>query len=265
MQRDGTAYTLLFAAAVCFVCSALVCGTSVLLKERQELNRVLDRREKVLQVAGLLEEGEHPTPVRIQEIFDESISSRLVDMRTGWYASPTSEETPDIRTYDQRKAISDAATSFRAEPNSAQVRRIANYAIVYLVLNDRDKPERIILPLRGKGLWSTMYAYLALESDLRTIHGIIFYEHGETPGLGGEIENPRWVDLWEGRKAYDEENEPRIQVSRGRAGPPEEDPYRVDGITGATLTSNGVSHMMEFWLGEHGFGPFLNKLREQGF
>jgi Na+-transporting NADH:ubiquinone oxidoreductase subunit C len=140
------------------------------------------------------------------------------------------------------------------------VQRIPNEALVYLLRSD-GAVDAIILPVEGQGLWSTLYGYLALAPDTRTVRNIIFYQHGETPGLGGEVDNPRWKALWKGRLAFDEGWNPKIAVIKGRAGPPEEDPHRIDGLSGATLTSNGVTNLVQFWLGEHGFGPYLEATR----
>jgi Na+-transporting NADH:ubiquinone oxidoreductase subunit C len=107
-----------------------------------------------------------------------------------------------------------------------------------------------------------MYGFLAIDRDGNTVRGLTFYEQKETPGLGGEISNPRWQALWVGRKAYDPSWEPRLTVIKGRAGPPEQDSHRVDGLSGATITSQGVSHLVRFWLSREGYGPYLAKLRE---
>ncbi len=134
---------------------------------------------------------------------------------------------------------------------------------VYQVL-DGEELDMIVLPVEGKGLWSTLYGFLALDSDMTTVRGIAFYQHGETPGLGGEIENPRWTGLWVGRKAFDSSWSPALKVIKGKAGSPEEAPHEVDGISGATLTGNGVSSLVEHWLGPDGYGPYLEKLRWGG-
>jgi Na+-transporting NADH:ubiquinone oxidoreductase subunit C len=260
MQRDGALYTFGFAAAVCFVCSALVCSAAVLLKERQELNQKLDRQKKVLDVAGLVTEGERLSTEQVMQRYEERIRPRLVDMRTGTFAEDASI---DIAEYDPRRARDADATSMAAPLNSAGVERIPNYTIVYEVL-EGGQVGKMIVPIEGKGLWSTLYGYLALDNDLRTIEGITFYEHGETPGLGGEVDNPVWKDRWVGRMAYDEEGVPRIRVKRGPAGPPVEDPFEVDGLAGATITSQGVTNMLRFWLGDDGLGPFLKNQRQEG-
>jgi Na+-transporting NADH:ubiquinone oxidoreductase subunit C len=128
---------------------------------------------------------------------------------------------------------------------------------------DGDDVVLLILPIEGKGLWSTLYGFLALAPDTKTIEGLTFYEHGETPGLGGEIDNPRWKGLWKDRVAFDDEGNPEIEVIKGAAGPPDTDPHRVDGLSGATLTGRGVTHLIQFWLSNDGYGPFLEKFRAE--
>jgi len=143
----------------------------------------------------------------------------------------------------------------------AGIRGIERYSRVYLV-TDNDTVRRVILPIRGKGLWSTLYGYIAIEGDMSTVSGISFYEHGETPGLGGEIENRRWQSGWQGKKIYNQSNEESLVVGQKKG--QEEAIHHVDGLSGATLTIQGVDDIITFWFGEHGFKPFLTRLRENG-
>jgi Na+-transporting NADH:ubiquinone oxidoreductase subunit C len=244
----------LFAAAVCGVCSVFVAGAAVLLKDAQEANAILDRQQKVLGVAGLVDRDEELTAEETASRFDKSIKAVVVDLETG------KATDIDPKTFDQQAEKSDPANSHEAPPNDAKVLRLPNHGLVYQVVDGGEVSE-VIIPIEGKGLWSTLYGYLALDKDANTIKGITFYKHGETPGLGGEIENPRWQALWPGRKAYDDNGKPKISVKKGQAGSPEEDPYNVDGLSGATLTSRGVTHLLHFWLGENGFGPYLEHFR----
>jgi Na+-transporting NADH:ubiquinone oxidoreductase subunit C len=169
----------------------------------------------------------------------------------------------DPGTYDQRKATKDPSLSTAAPANNAGLTRVPAKAVVYQRV-ENDEIQSLILPIEGKGLWSTLYGFIALAPDTTTIQGITFYEHGETPGLGGEVDNPSWKALWVGRKAYDGDFEPAIEVIKGVAGSASEDPYRVDGLSGSTLTSRGVTNLVQFWLGENGFDPYLEGLRNQG-
>jgi Na+-transporting NADH:ubiquinone oxidoreductase subunit C len=256
MQPHSNAYTVAFAAALCFVCALLVSSAAVGLHERQAANALVDQRKKVLAVTGLIGDAERPARERVNALFEASFEPRLVRLSSGEYVDG------DANAFDQRAAAMDPETSAPAPPNAAKVRRLPELARVFLLLEDGEI-ESLVLPIEGMGLWSTLYGYLALDADARTIRGITFYEHGETAGLGGEVDNPRWKALWPGRRAFDESWQPRIAVIKGAAGDPEEDPYRVDGLSGATLTCNGVSNALAFWLGDAGFGPYLKRYREE--
>ena len=173
-------------------------------------------------------------------------------------------EKPD--SYDQLKAAKDPERSERlsGEEDIAGIKSQADVAEVFLARNDDGELSRIILPVRGYGLWSTLYGFMALEADGKTIAGLGFYQHGETPGLGGEVDNPKWKALWEGKKLYDEDGDIAIEVVKGsvdRGTPNAEN--KVDGLAGATLTSKGVSNLVRFWVGEKGFGPYLERMRNQ--
>jgi len=143
------------------------------------------------------------------------------------------------------------------------IRRKSRYQSIYFTKGDRDQ-RRIILPMHGNGLWSTMYGFLALDAaDLNTILSFAFYEHGETPGLGGEVDNPDWKGSWtQNKKAFDDSWKPSIKVVKGKAR--QDSIHEVDGLSGATLTARGVENLVLFWLGEEGYGPLLTRLREGG-
>jgi Na+-transporting NADH:ubiquinone oxidoreductase subunit C len=255
MQRSAL-YTILFAATVCLVCAVFVASSAVSLRERQERNAYLDKQRNVLIAAGLAREGDVLTREEIEARFGP-VRSVVVDLETG-------KELPEVdpATFDPKKVAGDPKTSRPAPPNNAGLDRIPTQALIYR-LEENGELKLLILPIEGKGLWSTLYGFIALDEDLETIQGITFYEHKETPGLGGEVDNPRWKSLWTGRRAFDDRFEPKIQVIRGQAGPPQEDPYSVDGLSGATMTSRGVTNLVRFWLGEEGLGVYLEKLREE--
>lgn len=257
-ERDSLAYTLAFAAGVCLVCGVVVASAAVLLRPAQERNQRVDRLTKILEVAGLVKPGEQIADQEVMARFEKHVVTRAVRLQTGAY----DDDAVDPTSYNQRKASMDPATSEAAPENAARVLRVPEHVLVYHVMRGGEI-DGIILPIQGYGLWSTMYGYLALEKDAQTVAGITFYEHGETPGLGGEIENPRWRARWEGRRAFDDEGNVKLRVIKGAAGPPDEDPYRVDGLSGATITSRGVSHTLAFWLGPAAFGPYLKAHRAE--
>lgn len=246
--------TLFVAISLCLVCSILVSATAVVLKPLQVANQRLDRKRNILEAAELL-----PSKQGLETLFEQRIETRLVELATGKYV-----EALDPKTYDQREAARDPARSEPVPPEQdiAGIKRRAEYAPVYLVTRD-GRTDKIILPVHGYGLWSTMYGYLALEADGETISGITFYDHAETPGLGGEIDNPKWQAKWAGKELFGPQGEPLFQVVKGTVAPAaKQAEHKVDGLAGATLTSNGVTRMIRYWVGAQGFGPFLDKFQQ---
>ncbi|MBN1441866.1 MAG: Na(+)-translocating NADH-quinone reductase subunit C [Planctomycetes bacterium] len=252
MQQHSTLYTIGFSAAVCVICSLAVSSSAVILKSRQQANARLDRQRNVLLAAGLVSEGESLSRQAVRDRFQQ-VEPVVLDLETGEITEI------DPASFDPGEASKDPAMSRPVDPNPAQVRRVPNHALVYRVLKDGDL-DKVVLPVEGKGLWSTLYGFLAVGADGDTIRGLTFYQHGETPGLGGEVDNPRWKALWPGRKIHGPEGNVKIEVIKGSAGPPAEDPHHVDGLSGATITSRGVSHLVRFWTGPEGYGAYLEKI-----
>ena len=251
----STGYTFLFAGVVCVVCAVLVSSSAVSLSTLQQTNAHLDRQKNVLYAVGLADPSETLSADDVGLRF-QNIRAVAIHLEDG---EPAPEIDPGL--FDVRKAAVDPETGRPAPPNASAVKRIARHAVVYHVLDDEGKVGMIVLPIEGYGLWGTLYGFLALDADTKTVRGITYYEHKETPGLGGEVDNPAWKALWPGRTAFDENGELAIEVIKGRAGPPDDDPHRVDGLSGATITSRGVTNMLRFWLGDDGFGPYLKKFR----
>lgn len=258
LDVNSTRYTIVFAAIVCVICAALVSVTAVSLQPRQKANARLYMEKNVLVAAGLVQPGQSVSRNEIEAIFSRYIRARLVDLATGELLP---EDKVDARNYDQRAARNDPATSRRAPTNVAGIRRVPNHAVVYFVMKD-DQVDQLVIAVEGLGMWGTIYGFLSLAPDGNTIRGLTYYEHRETPGLGGEIGNPAWLALWRDRKSYDAKGKTGITVIKGPAGPAAQDPLHVDGISGATITSNAVTYLMRFWLDEHGYGPFLKRFRE---
>ncbi len=255
MTRE-TSRTLGVALGVCIVCSLAVSTAAVLLKDRQEAARELDRRRRILQVAGLTPNG-RPSAAGAERLWTTNVKPQVVDMR-----SQRVDTDADPAHVEQVLATGRRSEGRSAPRNAARVRWIPDRTVVYFATGDQQ-PTTVILPIEGSGLWSTLRGYIAIDQDGRTIRGLVFYEHGETPGLGGEIDNPTWLKQWPGRMAYDDSGAVRIHVARGKAGPPQTDPYQVDALSGATVTSRGVTNMLEFWLGKNGFGRLLEGLGEE--
>ena len=242
-DRDSISNTLIVAIGLSLVCSIIVSSAAIVLKPVQARTEELFRQQIILDVAGLMEPG-----ADIGQLF-EAIEPRTVDLETGNYV--------DEGDLELTVAIPD-------DLDVAGIGQRPRFVPVYLV-KDGDNIDQIILPVYGKGLWSTMLGYLSLAPDGNTIKGLRFYSHAETPGLGDQIDKEPWRSLWVGKQVYGSGDEPQIRVVRGPVPAGAPDPqHLIDGMSGATLTGNGVSGLVRYWTGSHGFGPYLKKYREAG-
>jgi len=262
-HKETVSRTLLVAFLICIVCSVLVASAVVLLKDDQLKNKQLDRQRNILAAAGLYDGTQ--SNQEVGELFNR-FELVLVDMETGLVATDDVLEAAgvDASKYDQRKAAKNPALSSALDPaeDIASIKRQARFSQVYLLRND-GQLESVVLPVHGYGLWSTLYGYLAMEGDGNTVQGLGFYEHGETPGLGGEVDNPKWKALWPGKLAYNDAGKPALHIIKGKVDPASADAvHAIDGLSGATLTSKGVSNLIHFWTGERGYQSFLQRVRE---
>lgn len=270
LPNDSFKKTVAVALALCLVGAVVVSGSAVILRPLQEWNKSKDEKVNILEVAELYQKG-----MDVDAAF-KNIETRLVDLGTGEYV-----DTVDAKSYDQWKAAKDPAQSeaIPADKDVASIKRKPKYAKVYLV-KEGGKLKSVILPVNGYGLWSTMYGFIALESDGETVVGMNLYDQAETPGLGGEVVNPKWKALWKGKKVYNftgkqmhesnlsekgqtiELGEVALGLVKGSVDsskPGSE--YQVDALAGATLTSRGVSNLVQYWMGKEGYALYLAKLR----
>lgn len=252
LPNDNIVKTIGVAVLLCLVCSVIVSGAAIILKPKQVANKLVDKKSNILTVAGISGEGS------VDELFQQ-IETRVVDMQTGEFTTEV-----DPVSFDQRKASKDPAyrVDLSSEQDIANIRGRSKFANVYLV-NKEGSVDKIILPIKGYGLWSTMYGFIALENDATTVSSITFYEHGETPGLGGEIENKKWQASWKGKQLIDTAGNTVLSLIKGTVTDNTSDrQYKIDGLAGATLTSNGVTNLVQFWMGKDGFGPYLERVRK---
>ena len=254
-KKETVTQTLIVAFVLCIVCAVIVSAAAVVLKPKQDANKELERKINVLAAAGLMKEGADV------ELLFSSFTAKVVDLDSGNYLADI-----DVSSINSRKEAKDPAlsTQLSKKDDLAKIGRRVNRAIVY-ILEEEGKIKTIVLPIHGYGLWSTLYGFLALEGDINTVAGLAFYSHTETPGLGGEIDNPRWKAQWPGKKLYNEKGELVLQVTKGKNNPKlASSIHKIDGLSGASLTTRGVDNLVHFWLDEGGFGPFLTQLKQVG-
>jgi Na+-transporting NADH:ubiquinone oxidoreductase subunit C len=251
------------AVTVCLVCSVIVSAAAVALKPIQKSNQALDQKQNILRAAGMLPAGAtvDASGRNVEELFAE-FEVKVVDLTAGQFA-----EDMDPQTLDPLKVAKDPSRSIALgeDDDIATIKRRENYSLAYIRRSTDGAIDKIVLPVRGYGLWGTLYGYLAIDGDLETVAGLGFYSQKETPGLGGEVDNPNWKALWPGVKLFDQAGDPAVRLVKTRS--PEGSPtavHEVDALSGATLTTKGVENLVRFWTGELGFGPFLEHLKTTG-
>lgn len=248
LPTDSVPKTVFVAVALCLVASMIVSAAAVALRPLQEVNALKDKQINILQVAGIYDPN-----TDVVEAFS-AFEPQVLELDTGVFSTEF-----DVATFDDRAAADDPATSVALSDDPAGIGRQADFVTVYLLRDDAGDIDKVILPVHGYGLWSTLYGFIALEENGNDIFGLQFYEHAETPGLGAEVDNPRWKALWNGKKLADENGDLQISVTKvvPSAGPD----YHIDALAGATLTTAGVHNLVNFWMGEEGYQPFLENLK----
>lgn len=255
VNKDSVKGTLLVALVLCLVCSVVISTAAVLLRPTQQANVELDIKRNVLMIGGLVTDP-RASKATIEQTFS-AVTTRYVDLRTGKFT----DEKPLGGSGRAAAKISSASERLTSSEDIAKIIRRENISEVYLV-EKNGTLEKVILPVRGYGLWGTLYGFLALKRDLNTVIGLGFYQQKETAGLGGEVDNPKWKAQWVGKKIYDAKGNVAVKLVKGGVNPASpEAKYEVDALSGATLTSNGVDNLLHFWLGSEGFGPFLKNLK----
>ena len=233
MAKESALKPFYSVLVLAFGCSLLVAGAAVGLRPLQESNRQLDQKKNILRAAGIYTKG-----ASVEEQF-KMVTTRLVELESGRFVP---EDEISLGDFNQLKAAFSDELGRKLLPDEdlARLARVERYSLVYLIGEDPQVFDQVVLPVRGKGLWSTMYAYVSLDADLNTIEGISFYAHGETPGLGGEIDNANWQKGWQGKKIYNQDLDVQLEVVKGSAAKEGDTaPYQIDGLSGATMTSVG--------------------------
>ena len=229
----------------CIACAVIVSVTAVSVRPEQNLNIENEKKLKILAAAGIVTNEVDKEFSKIETLYIDFVSNQLIQIEGN---------------YDHIKASASAESSsiIPKKQDIAILKRRENVAPIYVWYSEEEQIQKVVLPIRGYGLWGTLYGYISLDADLNTVKGIEYYDHKETPGLGGEVDSPAWKSDWNGKKVYNSSGEVILYVTKG----PSSEDYEIDGISGATLTSNGVTNMIRYWLGENGYGPVLQKLRE---
>lgn len=251
-KNESLGKTLFVVIALCLVCAIIVAGSAVGLKPLQQKNAALDMQRNVLDAAGLL------TPeTDVIGLFEERVETRLFNLNTLEEVESVDGKNPT--EYDPIASAKKAGlgTKLDKKVDVAGIGSREDVAKVYFINDAQGELETVVVYIRGYGLWGTMYGFMAVAPDMNTVKGINYYEHTETPGLGGEIQNPNWAASWEGKEIY-ESDSVALEVTKNVT----DKDHQVDALSGATLTSNGVENTMQFWFSDNAYGPLFDKIRK---
>lgn len=229
----------------CVLCFAAVAAWFLLIKSNNAQPTSQQQVAAILQAAGLTSGKEDEGA--LNALFEQRVVVRRVNLDSGALLPVASGQEAQ-----------QSCVNLAPDQDPAQVHQRCSIADVYLVKNNHHEIQQIILPIAGKGAKSMMHAFIALETDGRTVKNLYYYEQNETPLLGARVEDPQWLSQWPGKKLLNDEAQPALKVVQERAGA--HDDYTVDGITGATMTSSGVEKSINFWMGDRGYGHFLQRI-----
>lgn len=253
VNKDSITNTLIVAIGLCLVCATCVSVAAVGLRSMQQENKLVDKKKNILSVAGLLDGDPN-----VKTTFDAFIIDRIIDLESG---QDVTDEYDNPSIFDQIDvAESKEEGQYRdLEEDPATIKTQETRSHVYIVKTsvEDETPVAYVFPIRGKGLWTVLKGFVALEADLKTIRGITYYEHGETPGLGGEVDNANWKQRWQGKVLFDPSGKVAMKLLKSDW---QDNPHAVDTLSGATITSRGVEKMLSFWMSDTGFGPYLKTL-----
>ena len=253
-MNESIVKTIGVAFAVCLICSLVVSASAVSLRDLQKENKLNDKRIKILQVADIYDPN-----ISIAEQFSE-LESKFIDFNTGLMMDEYNNFSID--DYDQIVVTKDPNLSSKVPTSEdiAIIKNRENVGKIYILRDEIGTIDKLILPIRGYVLWGTLYGYISIEDDFNTVSGIEFYDHKETPGLGAEVDNPKWKAQWKGKKIY-KDNKVNLAVIKGKVEVGDsEASYKIDGLSGATITSRGVTNMVAYWFGESGYSSLLREL-----
>ena len=257
LNKDSVVGTFVIITGFCLVCSVLVSSAVVALSPFQEAAVATDRQVKILNVAGI-----DVASNKVAQTYQARIEAKLLNVDSGKFVSDSSL---DADSFNFQSLAKDPAYNEQipAEIDSAKIRVRTKLMPVFIAKDESGAVERYILPFYGQGLWSTMYGYIAVAPDGNTIKGITFYSHGETPGLGGEIDNPRWQAFWLDKKIFREDGSRGLHITKTPDHQGAGKDYDIDTISGATLTARGVDNAALYWLNV-AYKPFFDNIRNGG-
>ena len=252
-KTDSLKNIIIVTFGVCIFCAIFVSSVSIVLRPAQLANSALEQKRNIMAVLG----AQMSDKASIEAAFAK-LSVKVVDLEQGRFVDNVD---PVMVNSKQQTKTEGQFVALNSATDIAGIKKLEKTSQdICVYIKTANKIDKIVLPIRGYGLWSTLYGYIALEQDFNTIAGISFYQHAETPGLGGEVDNPKWKAQWIGKKIYDVKDANVVRFALAKSG--DKNDYQVDSLSGASLTSRGVQNLVQFWFSSNGFGKLLTNLKQ---
>jgi Na+-transporting NADH:ubiquinone oxidoreductase subunit C len=259
MDNDNPLKALLVVTTTALVCSILVTVATVKLQPIQKSYQNLERNRAIVQISGLTNDSKLLSDREIVSLF-QKMEAKIIDLKVGRFDTKYNPSTFETWKIDNDPELS---VAIPAESDIAKLSRRSELITVFLV-KDKDKLERLLLPISGQGMWSKIYGFIALETDLNTIADIIFYKQAETSGIGDKILNPDWQSSWRTKQLYDDNGILQIGIQGSQSAQNNlASKHQVDAITGATVTVDAVKNLVSYWFGSHAYKSFLDNFRSE--
>lgn len=258
MKRESDFRIFIVALSLAVVCSVVVSVTAVMLQPIQTRNATMNRNRNVLLAAH-----ENNSNASTKESF-KNIRTGFVKLGTPNFTE-SDEVSKFYSNFQQLSSSPETSVDVPGDLPSIGYPTVPERMPAYVFQDDNGNISKVVIMVYGKGLWSTLYGFLSVKSDGITVEGLTFYQQGETPGLGGKVENKSWKQQWNGKKLYGNSGDVRISVIKGTVDKTASDAkYKVDGLSGATMTTNGVDNLIKFWVSDFAYGTFLKNLSSAG-
>ncbi len=205
LNTNNNAYIIAYSCAMVVIVAFLLAFVSSSLKARQDVNVALDKKKQILAALNIRDLSDSEAEQKYNEVV--------------------------LDTDNNKQAFLLNSGDYKA----------GNYKVYECQIGGEKK---YVVPVYGMGLWGAIWGYVAVNADGNTVYGAYFNHDSETAGLGAEIKDSKaWQDKFIGKKIYSADGKPAIKVVKSSELKNAES--EVDGITGATLTSNGVSDMLQ--------------------
>jgi Na+-transporting NADH:ubiquinone oxidoreductase subunit C len=251
LPNENRTKTVVMAFLVSAICALLVSGATVILRPIQSANRAAEQQARLENlIAGI------PGMSDMLAQDGGALSTVVIDLNEGAVAAKVTPATLTTTLED-----SNNWTGLTAAQDTAGLGQRPNFAQVYFLRGADGNLTLALLPISGIGYGGPIDAILALRADMNTIAGLAITQQSETPGLGARIEEPAWLGQFRGKSVVDASGTMRFAVAKGAAS----SEFEVDGITGATRTSNAITRTVRFWLGDDGYGPLLTAIQRGEF